>query len=82
LKRAMHGRREGWLETRGACAGAELAARAAADARQIAIVPIPRTDIRPNLTRDRTTMSLALDLFRAGRQLHIPQPEAAIQRIS
>jgi Glycosyl transferase family 2 len=82
LKRAMQGRPRGWLEMRGACAGAELVARAAAEARQIATVPIPRTDIRPGLARGGTNVSLALDLFRAGRQLHIPQPEAAIQRIS
>lgn len=81
LRRILRDRTDVLLETEGPCAFAELAARAASEARQISSVPIPADGIRPP-SRDRSAAALALDLFRAGRTLHVPEPETAVQRAS
>lgn len=67
------------LETDGWCANAELVARAAVHARQIATVsvasgraPIPAAHPRP--------AALALAMLRAGRRLRIPAPGAPVER--
>ena len=71
------------LDTNGACANAELLARAAALARQIAVVPV-RVGVAPNGPKRQTEgpLALALNLMRAGRQLEIPAPQAPVQRAS
>lgn len=67
------------LETDGWCANAELVARAAVHARQIATVPVAegRGAHSPALPGAAT---FALGLLRAGRTLHIPAPGAAVER--
>lgn len=71
------------LETSGGCANAELLARAAALARQIAVVPVPAravpyTSLRPTEGPCR----LAVNMLRARRKLRIPAPSAPVQRVS
>ncbi len=68
------------LETDGLCASAELVARAAVAARQIAVLPVAPVRRRPAATSRREAMSLAWSLFRAGRRLRIPPPSASIRR--
>ncbi|UCG84933.1 MAG: glycosyltransferase family 2 protein [Gemmatimonadota bacterium] len=70
------------LQTDGRCADAELVARAATVARQIAVLPL--TAAAPDgLARPRErALSLALNLIRAGRSLSIPAPQTPIQRAS
>ncbi|HEX9728142.1 MAG TPA: glycosyltransferase [Gemmatimonadales bacterium] len=58
------------LESDGACARAELVARAVTQARRISVVELPATQAVP--VRDRTALALALELYRAGRRLRIP----------
>jgi hypothetical protein len=74
---------ESLLDTDGKCADAELLARAASVARQIAVVP---TDSRlaPASPRRRNEgpLELALNLLRASRKLEIPAPNAPVQRAS
>lgn len=67
------------LDTDGWCANAELVARAAAHARRIAVVPVPR---RTPPARVMPPFQLALDLYRAGRTLRIAAPTAEIERAS
>lgn len=71
------------LDTDGGCANAELLARAAAIARQIAVLPIPGQPT-PYLPRRRSEgpLKLALNLIRASRRLNIPAPQVPIQRAS
>jgi glycosyltransferase involved in cell wall biosynthesis len=71
------------LDTDGGCANVELLARAAALARQIAVVPVPERP-GPHGSRRRTEAPLALawNLMRAGRKLDIPAPHATVQRAS
>jgi hypothetical protein len=67
------------LQTDGWCANAELVARAAVHARQIATVPV--TQGRVTRPRPRpAAASLAMAMLRAGRTLHIPAPGAAVER--
>jgi hypothetical protein len=66
-------------ETALACANAELVARAAARARQIAAVTLAAHANTPH-GRRRPAMTTALHLFRAGRRLRIPAPAAPVQR--
>ena len=71
------------LDTTGVCANAELLARAAALARQIAVVPVPVGAVPHGPSRQTEgPLSLALSLLRAGRKLEIPAPHAPVQRAS
>ena len=71
---------DSFLDTNGGCANAELLARAAASARQIAVVPVP---VRAGPSRQTEgPLALALSLLRAGRKLEIPAPHAPVQRVS
>jgi hypothetical protein len=81
LRRVMRDPAEALLVTDGPCAFAELVARAASEARQISAISIPADGIRPP-ARARSAAALALDLFRAGRTLRVPEPETAVQRVS
>ncbi|GBD31441.1 MAG: hypothetical protein KatS3mg081_1151 [Gemmatimonadales bacterium] len=69
------------LETSGWSANAELVARAAAHARQIVALTLP-----PGRKRKRppamASLAVAMDLYRAGRRLRIPAPNAAVSRAS
>ena len=80
LKRWIRDQEEGaLLQTEGVCARAELLARAATFARQITALPISAVHLRNGKARGGPTR-LALQLFRAGRLLHIPRAEAAVRR--
>lgn len=68
------------LETDGWPANAELIARAAAAARQIAVLRLP-PGLRPVDTAPGG-LTLALSLYRTGRRLNIPAPAAPIDRAS
>ena len=67
------------LETDGWCANAELVARAAVHARQIATVPVTPGRALPPSPRPHAA-TLALGLLRAGRTLRIPAPGVAVER--
>ncbi len=80
LKNVLADRPRALLETDGPAAHAELVARAATKARQIAAVPVGR---HVNGLRSRPTdapFGTAVALFRAGRHLRIPAPSVPIQR--
>jgi len=71
------------LDTNGGCANAELLARAAAMARQIAVVPLPVGVVpRGSGRQPEGPLALTLSLLRAGRKLEIPAPHAPVQRAS
>lgn len=82
LRKAMRGRTNRFLETENRLANAELLARTAAAARQIAVIPVGNDLLRRDAVQAKTSLGTAVDLFRAGRQLEIPEPEVAIQRVS
>jgi hypothetical protein len=67
------------LQTDGWCANAELVARAAVHARQIATVPVAEGRGAHSPARPGAA-TFALGLLRAGRTLHIPAPGAAVER--
>ena len=69
------------LDTDGWCANAELVARAAAHARQIAALSLPpgREATRPEAGH---AVRLALSLYRAGRRLHVPPPTVPVARVA
>ncbi len=69
------------LETDGVCARAELVARASTCARQITALSFAPSSLRNGTVHDRP-MSLARQLYRAGKSLRIPQPEAPVRRAS
>lgn len=70
------------LTTEGPCANAELLARAATAARQIAVVQVEsQSPEGVQLPREKS-LSLALRLHRAGRQVNIPPPRTPVQRAS
>ena len=81
LKRCLREREGALLETDGVCARAELVARASACARRITALSFAPSSLRNVAVRDRP-MSLAMQLYRAGRSLRIPQPEAPVERAS
>ncbi len=68
------------LMTEGTCADAELVARAAAGARQVAAVEAREYGTRREAPYDENVLGLAMNLFRAGRQLHIPRPKVEVTR--
>jgi hypothetical protein len=70
------------LHTQGRCANAELVARAATVARQIAVVPLTAASPDGAHKSRESPLSLAFSLTRAGRKLSIPAPQTTIQRVS
>ena len=80
LKRCLRDHEGSLLKCDGICARAELVARAASHARQITTFTIDAHDLRPPAAPE-PALSLAMQLFRAGRQLRIPQPAVAVQRV-
>jgi hypothetical protein len=69
------------LQTDGWCANAELVARSAAQARQIAVVPVPAAR-GPRRSPPLSASALALAMLRAGRRLRIPAPTAVVERMA
>lgn len=67
------------LDTEGWCANAELVARTAAHARQIAAVPLP-AGRKAAKSPAANPLRLALALYRAGRHLRIPAPAVPVAR--
>ena len=83
LKACIRASGESLLDTNGGCANAELLARAAALARQIAVVPVPILAAPHGPSRQTEgPLALILCLLRAGRKLKIPAPHAPVQRAS
>jgi hypothetical protein len=80
LKSAIKDAGERLLQSQGACANAELVARAAAAARQISVLPATTRAPRSTPRRQEHPIRLAVDLFRAGRSLRVPAPQNPIQR--
>ncbi|MEJ2238185.1 MAG: hypothetical protein P8X82_07810, partial [Gemmatimonadales bacterium] len=70
------------LNTEGPCANAELLARAATAARQIAVVQVASQSPKGVQLPREKSLSLALRLHRAGRQVNIPPPRTPVQRAS
>lgn len=68
------------LATEGRCANAELVARVAQHARQIAVVQVPPRSRAIGDAPRENVFALAVSLFRAGRSLSIPAPSTDIQR--
>jgi hypothetical protein len=80
LKGCVRDRPERFLESDGSCAHAELVARTAARARQIAALPLEeRAPSVPDQRRE-SALGQVLSYFRAGRQLRIPAPTVTIER--
>ena len=79
LKKCLQDGRGPLLKTEGACANAELVARAALAARQITVVPISASP-NPAMGKRSRPIALAVDLLLAGRRLKIPAPQATVQR--
>ncbi len=82
IKRCVQERSGGLFETEGRLANAELIARAASHARQIALVRIEPSHLRPAAVERVPPVPLALALLRAGRRVRIPQPSVAVKRAS
>jgi hypothetical protein len=80
LKNCHRDRPDHLLELEGVSAYAELLARTAATARQIAVVPLPSDPVPDEATPHRSVLGLALDLYRAGRRLRVPAPSVSVQR--
>lgn len=80
VKRCLQDRQP-LLETEGWCANAELVARMALHARQIAALPVALGRApQPGAGARQSPATLALGLLRAGRRLRIPPPSAAVER--
>ncbi len=79
LKNCLEGA-EALLRTEGMPARAELIARVAATARQIAVVPIEPHHDDEGTSSSAEPLTVALSLFRAGRAVRIPRPAVEIQR--
>lgn len=79
LKGPLEGRNGRLLDSDGIPARAELVARTAAEARQLAAVPVPP---RPSATpADIRPLALALELFRTGRRVRVPASAATFTAI-
>ena len=75
--------RSALLDTEGWTANAELIARAASQARQIAAIRVPPGPRRADATTGGGgAVSLALSLYHTGRRLQIPAPAVPIERVS
>lgn len=71
------------LQSRGPSAWAELVARTAAVARQISVVNVlPPEQRHGREPAPASALSLALELYRAGRRLRIPAPAVEVRRAS
>ena len=68
------------LRTDGICADAELLARAAGQARQVAAVHATEYQAPDPNPDDTGSWALAVDLFRAGRRLRVPPPTVEVTR--
>lgn len=79
LKSALR-ERDALFATDGAAVYAELLGRAAATARQIAVVDVLDQGIAPGHAAGQPPLTLAFELFRAGRQVRLPAPTAPVQR--
>ena len=77
LKLALKDRSGALLESEGLPARAELIARAAAQARQIATVTVPARPA-PVANGGTSAWQTAVQLFRAGRRLQIPAPRVTV----
>jgi len=82
LRSSLRERDDRLLSTEGTCANAELLARAATTARQIAIVPVESQSPKGVYPPPERSLSLALCLHRAGRRVNIPPPRTQVQRVS
>jgi len=80
LKNCFEDRTARLLDTEGVCADAELVARAAAKARQVATVHVDEYPNGSVVRREPPVLTTALHLLRAGRQLRIPTPGTEVQR--
>lgn len=80
LKTCYRDRPSGLLDTDGLCADAELVARAAANARQVAAVGVQPHHNGEDRRRTPPKLATAFRLFRAGRRLRIPAPQVEVQR--
>jgi glycosyltransferase involved in cell wall biosynthesis len=80
LKNCYQDRSSGLLETDGVCADAELVARTAAKARQVAAVDVADHPNGHSQANQPPAVRTAVSLFRAGRHLRIPGPETEVQR--
>lgn len=67
------------LETEGIAARAELLARAAEGARQLATVPVPPRPV--SAAASIHPFTLALDLFRTGRRIRVPATSATLLQL-
>jgi Glycosyl transferase family 2 len=81
LKNCYRDRPDRMLDLSGPTAFVEFVARAAANARQIAIVPLPAEPVPEPRDGGPGIGSLALELYRAGRRLRIPAPDVPVQRV-
>jgi dolichol-phosphate mannosyltransferase len=82
LKSCIRSRSGPLLRTEGRCANAELVARAAAAARQIAVVPVAANSPGGRNPQKERPLALAVSLFRAGRMLQIPPAQTPVRRAS
>ncbi len=80
LRLALNGTGTRMLTARGLPARAELVARNASVARQIAAVPVPPHAHAAAPRAPESALALALALFRAGRQLRVPPPSVEVHR--
>jgi glycosyltransferase involved in cell wall biosynthesis len=80
LKNCYRDRPDSLFEMEGLCADAELIARVAANARQVAAVGIPPYRNGGERVHAHPMLTTAIKLFRAGRRLRIPAPQVEIQR--
>jgi len=81
LKNCYRERPDRMLDLDGPTVFVEFVARAAANARQIAIVPLAAEMVPESHGGAPGIGTLALELYRAGRRLRIPAPEAPVQRV-
>jgi hypothetical protein len=80
LRNCLRDPSERFLQSEGPCAHAELVARTAARARQIAAVTLEEPAPSVPARRREGALSEILSYFRAGRRLRIPAPTTTIQR--
>jgi glycosyltransferase involved in cell wall biosynthesis len=74
VKQQLRDRPAPLLESDGLATRAELVARVAAGARQIAVSPLPPASPLPGNHRRSGALRLAVELARAGRRVRIPPP--------
>jgi len=80
LKSCLRSRSRPLLRTEGRCANAELVARTAVSARQIAVVSITAGTPDGMRPRKERSIPLAASLLRAGRTLQIPAAQTPVNR--